>query len=482
MSARTAKGSTSCAQRIAEHARALHPAQSSGDLFRLPVDRAFSVAGVGTVVTGTAWSGRIGVGDEVVLLPSAAGAGCGRSRARPRGRSAASLDGRTAVGIAGHRRVRRWHAAGCWSPPAIRGMATRALDVEIALDSAAPARAGTAHPGPRSSRHGGDRSAGCSRGAADRAREGAGLARLALEAAGGGARRETDSCIRSFSPVATIGGGVVLDPIPPRPARRVAGTTGLRRAGGAAAPRWSSGEPAGVTATTALPLLTGAAAGRAPASAGASQRRSARWKVSGSRCRAARGPGGHARSNCSGATTGSIRPIAGCHWRRCAARFARPEPAVEAVLSDLVADGTDSRGVDGIVALAGFAPRVIGGDAAVDEIVLLVEAGGLTPPSVAELERQTGRRDVAAILRLAAAAGRVEPVERERYFARGALDRFVQALRAGGPEAAVVPSELRAAAGNHSKVLDTRCSNGLMPKGLRCGMARSGGCGVATRA
>ena len=37
---------------------------------RLYVDRAFSVAGFGTVVTGTLWSGSIGSGDELRLEPS----------------------------------------------------------------------------------------------------------------------------------------------------------------------------------------------------------------------------------------------------------------------------------------------------------------------------------------------------------------------------------------------------------------------------
>jgi selenocysteine-specific elongation factor len=40
------------------------------DLFRLPIDRAFSVKGTGTVVTGTAWSGTVRTGAELVLLPS----------------------------------------------------------------------------------------------------------------------------------------------------------------------------------------------------------------------------------------------------------------------------------------------------------------------------------------------------------------------------------------------------------------------------
>jgi len=38
--------------------------------FRLPVDRVFTMAGFGTVVTGTLLSGEIRVGDELVLLPS----------------------------------------------------------------------------------------------------------------------------------------------------------------------------------------------------------------------------------------------------------------------------------------------------------------------------------------------------------------------------------------------------------------------------
>ncbi len=44
--------------------------RSSEDLARLPIDRAFTVKGTGTVVTGTLWSGRLSIGDAVVLQPS----------------------------------------------------------------------------------------------------------------------------------------------------------------------------------------------------------------------------------------------------------------------------------------------------------------------------------------------------------------------------------------------------------------------------
>jgi selenocysteine-specific elongation factor len=58
---------------LAEHlarANAALPAASDRGHFRLAVDRSFSLAGIGTVVTGTAVSGRVAVGDKLVVSPS----------------------------------------------------------------------------------------------------------------------------------------------------------------------------------------------------------------------------------------------------------------------------------------------------------------------------------------------------------------------------------------------------------------------------
>jgi selenocysteine-specific elongation factor len=44
--------------------------KGENDLFRMPVDRAFSVKGTGTVVTGTVWSGVVGVEDTVRIMPA----------------------------------------------------------------------------------------------------------------------------------------------------------------------------------------------------------------------------------------------------------------------------------------------------------------------------------------------------------------------------------------------------------------------------
>lgn len=46
------------------------PVRSAGGLFRLPVDRVFSMKGFGTVITGTLISGRVATGDPVMLYPS----------------------------------------------------------------------------------------------------------------------------------------------------------------------------------------------------------------------------------------------------------------------------------------------------------------------------------------------------------------------------------------------------------------------------
>ena len=40
------------------------------DLLRIPVDRAFTIKGTGTVVTGTVWSGSLGIDDTVRILPT----------------------------------------------------------------------------------------------------------------------------------------------------------------------------------------------------------------------------------------------------------------------------------------------------------------------------------------------------------------------------------------------------------------------------
>ncbi|UCD75057.1 MAG: selenocysteine-specific translation elongation factor, partial [Phycisphaerales bacterium] len=46
------------------------PTDETGDIFRLAVDRSFVVSGLGTIITGTVWSGAAKVGEDVEWLPA----------------------------------------------------------------------------------------------------------------------------------------------------------------------------------------------------------------------------------------------------------------------------------------------------------------------------------------------------------------------------------------------------------------------------
>ncbi|HEX4562124.1 MAG TPA: SelB C-terminal domain-containing protein, partial [Gemmatimonadales bacterium] len=186
------------------------------DLFRLPVDRVFTLKGAGTVVTGSTWSGTVGEGDSVRLLPLDREARV-RSIESHGSTLAIALPGRrTALALAGveHQELARGHVVVTgegWRP-------TRRLDAAVEVLASAPrplttrarvrVHLGTAEvlarvtpvdpiaPGTR------------------------GVARLAFEeplVVRGGDR----FVIRSYSPVATIGGGSVIDPFPPDAPRRL---------------------------------------------------------------------------------------------------------------------------------------------------------------------------------------------------------------------------------------------------------------------
>jgi selenocysteine-specific elongation factor len=190
---------------------------------RLHVDRSFSLPGIGTVVTGTLWSGSVARGDEVRIEPR-------RRRARvravqvhsePRERAAAGQ--RVALNLAGVDRgeVRRGDVivAGDAGPAA-----GYLLDVELRLlPGARPLRRGArvhVHHGTRES------PARVAPVEGDLLHPGgAGLAQLRLERpllALAGDR----FVVRSIAPADTVGGGRVLDP---RPVKHGAGEAHARR-------------------------------------------------------------------------------------------------------------------------------------------------------------------------------------------------------------------------------------------------------------
>ncbi|MFL5537224.1 MAG: selenocysteine-specific translation elongation factor [Gemmatimonadales bacterium] len=433
VSARSGQGLEELRRAIEEHAqRADH--RPARDAFRMPVDRVFSLPGVGTVVTGTAWSGRVTIGDSVIALPSGAGGRVRSLESYGRAVERTQPGARIAVGIAGLDRDEVARGAVLvthqlpWAP-------TSALDVDLTLDHRAPRSLtprtrvrvlmGTAEVMarviPRTEVEPG----------------GSGLARLRLETPLV-ARAGDRLVLRSFSPVATIGGGRVLDPLPPR--------------GGLWPPELAADSPAerlrailqrrprGVERFL-LPILLGIPEQEANEVAGKEPeahrlvgslwiRRSAIEELTRRGLAVLRD---YHREHPSqpGMPLQTLR-----HSLRAA------DAVVDAALDDAVHAGRIRR-TEGVAALAGFVPRVAGGDQEVARIVRILEQANLAPPSVAELERSTGWRDLYPLLRLAASRGQIEAVERDRYYSRQALDRFTEALQEMGQAGPIVPAKVR---------------------------------------
>jgi len=137
VSAVTREGLDRLVAEIARLAAAVPERPADGPVF-LPIDRAFSMKGFGTVVTGTLLSGQIGDGDEAALLPPTAGVGALRVRSvqvhgKPTPRALAGQ--RTAVNLPGVEpgAVRRGQAL--VQPGVVP--ASSILDVELALLAAA---------------------------------------------------------------------------------------------------------------------------------------------------------------------------------------------------------------------------------------------------------------------------------------------------------------------------------------------------------
>ena len=129
--------SSSSGQGIAELREHLSQAQSvlstdrSGGQFRLAVDRAFNLAGIGTVVTGTAVAGRVAVGDRLLLSPRGLPVRVRGIHAQNRQANEGAAGQRLALALAGVERddVRR----GDWVLAEPLHAPTQRLDVRLQL-------------------------------------------------------------------------------------------------------------------------------------------------------------------------------------------------------------------------------------------------------------------------------------------------------------------------------------------------------------
>jgi selenocysteine-specific elongation factor len=217
VSSKSGEGLAELKQVLVNQARQVAGKNSRRD-FRLPIDRAFAVKGFGSVVTGTLISGHVSPEDEVELFPSGAKLRVRGVQSGGKSVDRADAGQRTAINLAGidHHALQRGMVLA--SPSRFR--ATRRLDVKLRL-----------LPGVRKLKN--RAIVHFHAGAFETMAEVALFERAELPA-------EQESfaqlrlrqsvlvlpgdrfIVRQSSPLITIGGGTVLDPLPRRPRAREA--------------------------------------------------------------------------------------------------------------------------------------------------------------------------------------------------------------------------------------------------------------------
>jgi selenocysteine-specific elongation factor len=208
VSAKTRQGLPELKVALREAAREIS-AKDTGRYFRLPIDRSFAVKGFGSVVTGTLFSGHVAVGDEVELLPPGKLLRVRGLQTGGKSVERAEAGQRTAVNLAGieHTAIQR----GMVLTSRGRLRTTRRADVQLELLPGAPALKHRAqvhfHSGTLETTGEvfllGTRELGPG---------GSALAQIRLQDDAVLVRGDR-FIVRQFSPVVTIGGGVVLDPL-----------------------------------------------------------------------------------------------------------------------------------------------------------------------------------------------------------------------------------------------------------------------------
>jgi selenocysteine-specific elongation factor len=422
------------------------PRRASDDLFRMPIDRAFTVKGTGTVVTGTVWSGtldaalalRLHPGDRPVRVRGLQSHGEAVERAGPGTRTAIALGG---VELDDASRGGMLVEEAAWKPTLV----LRA-DVGLLPDADRPLRPrewvrlhlGTMEVGARVVAPGGALAPGDRR-----------PARIALSAPLV-ARAGDRFVLRRASPMSTIGGGQVADPSPPHrrarpwPPGPLSPTDRLRLVLEEAA-------DAGIDAS-AIPVRVGVRPSDVP---GVLEGVGTTLRVGGRVYLGSVIDGAAERVRGSLDEFHVLHPLeegAGTAWIRSTTGIG--ETLLGAATDLLLAAGTVDR-IGGALRRSGWTVRLSPEEGAWrDRLAARLMASGAEPPSVAELRQEGGGRDPLPLLRILERGGVVIPVEADRYYAAGAVETLVGTLRGKmerGRE--YTPGELRELLGGSRKYL-----------------------------
>ncbi|HEU4630076.1 MAG TPA: selenocysteine-specific translation elongation factor [Gemmatimonadaceae bacterium] len=427
----TGQGLDALRAALAEEAHQVE-ALDAADLFRLPVDRAFTIRGTGTVVTGTVWSGSVGRDAVLVALPDGRRVrvrgvqihGVPVDRAPPRARVALALAsvepeevprGTVLVEDAG------------WACSTV-------LRADVELLAGAPALSSRT----RVRLHHATREVGARVVAGRTGGVGRPFATRIVLDAPIAARAGDRFVLRGGSRLTTIGGGVVADPQPGRARARV----------------WPA---AGLDAATRLALVLAEAGATAVERAAIAVRIGVRPSDVEALVQAAGGRLIESRAYAAAVIAGmrdrlvamldaehAAAPLAdGAPLQTVRSRLGVGPALAGVAVAEAIAAGLVER-QDALLRRAGWRPTLATGDDVLAALLQAeVEAAAEDPPRVAELVARHGPR-ADALLHLLARRGDLVLVGPDRYYAPAVVDRLLERLRAGmRPDVAYSPAELR---------------------------------------
>lgn len=428
---------------------------------RMPIDRVFTLRGIGTVVTGTLWSGTVSEGQRLEALPSGGEARVRSLQVHDTDRERAFAGERVALNIAGAAKERVTRGDVLAEPSYLRP--TFMLDARVRLlkDAGKPVKRGARirfHHGTREvlgriyMLDGTQVQPGESKAVQIRLEE------TVVVAPG------DRFVVRSYSPVTTIGGGTVIDAHPSK--HRLVDPEAIRQfellesgddaqrvevcLGRAKAPVTesalvvSSGLPPAVVSAGLAEL---AASGRAIAFGDKDSRAffSLAQKEQSQAMLIDELTSFHeSKPLADGMAKETLKNKVLSAWD--------PRSA-DALLGAMAAAGEiDIRG--NIVSLAGKTAAVTGEqEARLGEIVGSISSGGVSPPTVSEIASETGkeRQAVSELLALAEKDGRIVRVSPELYFSPEAIAQIEAKLReVTGPDGITV-SDFKNAIGTSRK-------------------------------
>ena len=424
-------------------------AKPADDLFRLPVDRVFSVRGTGTVVTGTVWSGAVARDAEVRLLPSGRRARLKKIEQHGASVPLAATGVRAALALGGVDVSEVGRGSVVVADPLWR--ATSLFEALITLDSATTV---DLKPRTRVRLHSGATEVGARVTFLEAARAHSGAPRLARIATDdpiplrGGDR----FVLRLPAPVGTIGGGTVVDPYARR--RSVGGLNGERSGLASSAERrldWILGTEG----------VRGLALSDIAVRSGLAPEEVKTW-ILGAPVRV--GSNNLFSSAAVESTMAQIRMIIAEYEvrsplsRGVSTQTLRGALRVNEELADISIREMEVNGeieTDGpLVRRKGWAPNPTASDLkATDAVAHDICASGREPPAVGELMARHGS-SVPALLRFLERDGRIVQVETDRYYDAQVLAEMVGKMRQElVPGTVYVPAQLRDVLGLSRKYL-----------------------------